>query len=80
MHDILFYLAFSAIPRGVSKTMDFFKDYAKEIGGKAIVGDSLMMISAFFLHALLARYAKRTKDKLMVLAASVYLVPYLLHG
>ena len=79
-HDLAFYAAFSAVPRGVSKTMDFFKDYAREIGHKAIIGDSMMMICAFLLHGFLARYAKRTKDRLMVLAGSVYLVPYVLHG
>jgi uncharacterized protein YacL len=32
IHDILFYIFFRNIPRGVNKMLDTFKDYAKENG------------------------------------------------
>jgi 23S rRNA maturation mini-RNase III len=44
IHDLLFYIIFSNIPRGVNKMIDTFKDYANEISYKAILGDSCMMI------------------------------------
>ena len=31
IHDILFFLLFSAVPRGVNKMLDLFKDYATKI-------------------------------------------------
>ena len=49
VHDILFYLLFSYIPRGASKIMDTFKDYANENGATILFADSLMMISTILL-------------------------------
>lgn len=82
MHDLIFYLIFSAIPRGKSKTMDFFKDYSKEIGVKAIIGDSMMLATAFAFHYLFYNIFKirSTRQTMMVLGLSVYLTPYFLHG
>ena len=42
-HDILFYIFFSNIPRGVNKMIDTFKDYANDVSYKAILADSGMM-------------------------------------
>jgi len=80
VHDLVFYAIFSSIPRGTSKIMDFFKDYADELGVKAIVGDSFMMITAFVLNMIFAHFIKKTETKLMLLGFSIYLVPYFLHG
>ena len=46
IHDILFYVLITIIPRGKNRMIDTFKDYAKEISFYAIIGDSLMIISA----------------------------------
>ena len=45
-HDILFYLFFINVPRGVNKMLDTFKDYANEASYRAILADSGMMIMA----------------------------------
>ena len=44
IHDILFYLFFKSIPRGSNKILDFFKDYAKDLGSTAMVGDVIIFI------------------------------------
>jgi hypothetical protein len=77
-HDVLFYIIFSSIPRGASGIMDLFKDYAKEIGGLAIFGDSIIMISTVVLASLLA--STNLGANLFILAWSVYLVPYFVYS
>jgi uncharacterized protein YacL len=42
IHDILFYLLFKNTPLGYNYMLDFFKKYADELGGWAIIGDSFM--------------------------------------
>jgi hypothetical protein len=39
--DFLFYLFVTALPRGTSRYVDFFQRYTREVGVKALVGDSL---------------------------------------
>ena len=53
IHDILFYLLFKNIPRGSNNMLDFFKDYAKDLGSTAIIGDVILVINAIILSALL---------------------------
>jgi len=76
-HDILFYFFCTAVPRGKSRILDIFKNYGTEVGGGAIVGDSLMMISSI----LIATYLKNTtlNTNIITLIAAVYLVPYLIY-
>lgn len=76
IHDTLFYLFFSYIKRGNSKILDFFKDYAKETGYKAILSDSFMM----FLSAILASYLKNydLNINIIILILNIYLIPYFL--
>lgn len=77
VHDILFYGFFSILPRGVNKMFDLFKDYSKEVGGGAILGDSFMIIItgllSYFLHS------KSMNYNLITLALSIYLIPYILY-
>lgn len=80
VHDIVFYVIFKLIPRGASETMDFFKDYAKEIGARAIIGDSMMMVCAFVLSTLFSTFLKGNVARVLVLTASVYMMPYVLYG
>lgn len=77
IHDYLFYLFFSAVPRGVNQMIDTFKDYAKEVSYKAIVADSMMMISASLIGSYLAGTSWNTN--LIVLIVSAYLVPYFIY-
>ena len=60
IHDILFYLFFTSVPRGYNGMLDFFKDYAKEVKGGAILGDSFMMIIACLLSSFFATYSLNT--------------------
>jgi hypothetical protein len=76
-HDILFYILFSNIPRGVNQMMDTFKDYANELSYKAILGDSTMIIVSAFISAYLYKQNKNTN--IIVLILSLYVLPYLLY-
>ena len=77
-HDILFYVFFSNIPRGVNKMIDTFKDYANEVSYKAILADSGMMIMACLIASYLVN--KNTNTNIIVLISSLYLLPYLLYN
>ena len=76
-HDYLFYIFFSSIPRNKNKMLDLFKDYAKEVSFKAILGDSFMIFIAGFLSTFLTYYSKNTN--IIVFVISMYLLPYILY-
>jgi hypothetical protein len=78
IHDILFYIFFSNIPRGVNKMLDTFKDYAIDVSYKAIFADSGMIIMACLIGSYLAN--KNTNTNIIVLISSLYLLPYLLYN
>ena len=78
IHDILFYILFSNIPRGVNKMLDTFKDYANEVSYKAILADSWMIIMACLIASYLVN--KTLNTNLIILIISVYLLPYLLYN
>lgn len=78
VHDILFYVFFTNIPRGVNKMLDTFKDYAKDVSYKAILADSGMMIMSCLIASYLAN--KNTNTNIIVLISFVYLLPYLLYN
>lgn len=80
VHDVMFYFIFKSIPRGKSETMDFFKAYADEIGVKAIIGDSMMMGSAFVLSLFFSKYMTSTVARVLMLTAAIYAAPYVLYG
>ena len=77
-HDILFYLLFKNVPRGVNKMLDTFKDYAKDVSYSAILSDSGMMIMSCLIASYLAN--KNTNTNIIVLISFVYLLPYLLYN
>jgi len=77
VHDFLFYLLFTSIPRGSNDMLDYFKDYAKELGINAIYGDSVLVIIAVVLSALLNTQSYDTNIVLLVLG--VYLAPFVLY-
>ena len=78
VHDLLFALLFTSIPRKTNLMLDVFKDYAKENSYKAILGDSVVT----FLAALFASYlaGKSFHTQVITLIVSVYLLPYLLYA
>jgi uncharacterized protein YacL len=78
IHDILFYVFFSNIPRGVNKMLDTFKDYAKDVSYKAILADSGMMIMSCLIAFYLVN--KSTNINIIVLISFLYLLPYLLYN
>jgi len=78
IHDILFYIFFKNIPRGINKMLDTFKDYATEVSYKAILADSGMMIMASLLFSYLA--GKSVNTNIIVLILFVYILPYLLYN
>lgn len=77
IHDILFYLLFKNIPKGSNHMLDFFKDYAKDLGATAIVGDVILVINAIILSALLNTKSKKTN--IITLFIGIYLIPYIIY-
>ena len=57
--------------------LDFFKNYANEVGAGAIVGDSFMMILACLLSSNFATYSLNTN--IITLVFSLYFVPYMIN-
>ena len=78
IHDLLFYVFFSNIPRGVNKMIDTFKDYAKEVSYKAILADSAMIILSCLIAAYLVN--KSINTNIIVLIIFLYFLPYLLYN
>jgi hypothetical protein len=79
IHDFLFFkLIINPLPRGINYMIDFFKDYASEVGAGAILGDSIMITIAVLLSSIFANYNININILLIVLF--VYLVPYILHA
>ena len=77
IHDYLFYIFFSKVPRGTNKMLDLFKDYAKEVNVGAIMGDSFMIVIAALLSSYFAGFSLHTN--IILLICSVYLIPYILY-
>jgi len=78
IHDILFYKFFSSVPRGMNKMLDSFKDYAQETSYKAIIADSMMVVSACILSSFLATQSNNTN--IIILIFSLYILPYLIYS
>lgn len=77
IHDVLFYVLFQAVPVGKNKMLDLFKDYAKEVKGGAILGDSIMIVIATLVASLLAGVSLNTN--IITLIVLTYVLPYILH-
>jgi len=78
IHDISFYIFFSAVPRGFNKMLDVFKDYAKELSINALIGDSILMIFSAFLASLTA--GSSLNMNIIYLITTLYFVPYILNA
>jgi uncharacterized protein YacL len=77
IHDILFYWLFSSLPYDYNTMLNFFKEYAKEVGVGAILGDSFMMILSCLLSSYFATYSLNAN--IILLIVSVYFFPYLIN-
>jgi hypothetical protein len=77
IHDISFYLIFSSVPPHVNSMLNFFKEYAKEIKHWAIIGDSIMIVTACFISSMLASFSLNTN--IILLTFLLYLLPYVLN-
>jgi hypothetical protein len=78
IHDILFYIIFSLIPRGSNEMIDIFKDYANEASYYAIIGDSLMVIAIGFLASYLANF--NANINIIILVIFIYLLQFFLYS
>lgn len=77
IHDILFYLMITSIPKGANKIIDILKDYADEISYWAILGDSMMMISSALIAAYIAYFEVNTN--IIIFAFLVYILQFILY-
>ena len=68
---------FSSVPENKNKMMDFFKKYAKEVKEWAIIGDSIMIVSACLLASLLTNFS--LNSNIILFLFLVYLLPYILN-
>jgi hypothetical protein len=75
--DFLFYIFFTAVPKGANDMLDYFKGYSKEAGASALLGDSFLVIMAVILSALLNQSSYDTNIVLLII--SIYLVPYFIY-
>ena len=75
--DFLFFILFTIIPRGSNNMLDYFKGYAKEVGSNALLGDSVLVVFAVVLSALLN--TKGFDTNIVFLILSIYLTPYFIY-
>ena len=75
--DFLFFILFTLIPRGSNNMLDYFKGYSKEVGANALLGDSVLVIFAVVLSAILNTYGFDANIILLIL--SIYLTPYFIY-
>ena len=57
--------------------LDLFKDYAKEVGYKAILGDSFMLVVAVLFSYYFANLT--FNNNIIILITLTYLIPYIIH-
>ena len=77
IHDVIFNGIITAIPRGSNRMVDTFKAYAKEVGIKAILSDSAMMISTCLISNYLVGMDSGVNSVTFIV--SLYLLPYLIY-
>ena len=78
VHDILFALFFQGVPRGKSRILDTFKDYAKENGYTILLADAAMIVSTILISTFLQGYSHSVNNAVLVVL--LYLVPYFLYS
>jgi hypothetical protein len=77
LHDLLFYIGvIQQVPKGSNAMIDVMKEYATSAGNRAIVGDSVLMISSVVL-AMIAK-GMETHAVIFLGLLGVYGIPYIL--
>ena len=66
------------VPRGKNMMLDTFKDYANEVGFKAVLSDSLMIISTCLLSSYFVSLSLNAN--IIILILSVYILPYAIYS
>lgn len=74
IHDFFFYQVCTMMPRGVNRMIDLFKDYGKEVGVKAIIADSIMVIMTSLFASLFVGESVNTN--ILALLGTTYVLPY----
>ena len=77
IHDILFALFFLTVPKGVNKMLDLFKNYSKEAGINAILGDSFMIVITVIFAYLFSMFS--FNSNIISLIILCYLIPYIIY-
>jgi len=77
-HDILFALFFLGVPRGKSRILDTFKDYAKENGYTILLADAAMIVSTILISTFLQGFSQSMNNGVLIVL--LYLVPYFLYS
>jgi hypothetical protein len=77
VHDSLFYIFFSTIPRGFNKILDIFKDYAKENGYHIYIANATVCIISVLYAASLASLSPNAN--IIHFLCMLYFVPYTLY-
>ena len=75
--DFVFYLGFTAIPKGQNNMLDHFKLYAKEVGYDALLGDSILIVFGVVVSAFLKQ--KSLDFNIVTMLIGLYLVPYFIY-
>jgi len=78
IHDFAFYYLFSVIPKGQNKMLDTFKSYARENGYKAVLSDSIMIVSSCLLYSYFSTFT--LDQNVILLIVLIYLIPYLVYN
>jgi uncharacterized protein YacL len=79
IHDILFFkLIIEPLPRGTNHMIDLFKDYADEVKGGAILGDSIMIVIAVLFSSIFAK--SNININIVLLIIFIYLTPYIINA
>ena len=71
-HDLLFYYFFKNLPTGYNYVFDFFKKYANEVGGKAIIWDTIAIILTCLFSYHFATYSLNIN--VIILISSIYFI------
>jgi len=77
-HDFTFYGIFQSAPTGHNAMLDFFKEYARNLGVTAVLGDSAMMIITALIASLFTANLSMNEN-LCLFIFGVYLIPYLIN-
>ena len=74
IHDFGFFAFFQWFPSGKNGMMDLFKEYAKEIGIRAVISDNVMIAVSVVMASWLASFSINTNIVLLIFI--LYLFPY----